>query len=86
MTERQVDLTQLSLDELLLLSSRVELRIKEVLSASEAGSLAHEDGPAPSGRFDHTPTASSRPGTASHKTETLSERVRGLTHANERQA
>ena len=83
MTEQQIDLTQLSLDELLLLSSRVELRIKDVQSAPSAGSQVHEDGPASGGRADHSTPASSCPATASQEIETLSERVRGLIHVND---
>ena len=83
MMEHQVDLTQLSLDELVLLSSRVELRIKEVLNASAAGSMAHTNGEASGGRFAHSPTGSPRPNNASQEIETLSERVRDLIHAND---
>ena len=83
MTARHIDLTQFSLEELLILSSRIDLRIKELLSATAADSQAREDCPAPCGGCDHSSNPSSHTGTASPESVTLSERVRGLIQAND---
>ena len=82
MATRQFDLTQYSIEELLMLSGQIELRINELLNATAPDSQAHSECPE-SGNGCHHPTHHSSYTGSLSSGVTLSERVRGLIQAND---